>query len=175
MSDTETINFNEESKLRGSVVEPQRKEHKDILAKLEIPALVDVEIAQTSGGDVSESKIKFKQQLDEVASDAQEVIDSLKSDYFSPDPDFLEPQIIEAEKKLEDVSKDLWVKLELTDYKDPANYYEMIKTTKSIFRKSLKRLIQEEKIIKSKELSDDLKDLYISKANIEDKLIELYK
>ena len=49
MSDTENINFDEESKLRGFVTMSQVKERKDILTKLEIPTLVDIEIAQTLG------------------------------------------------------------------------------------------------------------------------------
>ena len=175
MSDTETINFDEESKLRDSVAKSKVKEHKDILVKLEVPALVDIEISQTPGEDASESKNKFKQQLDEVVIDAQEVLESIKSEDFSRDPDFLGPQIVEAEKKLEEISKDLWTKLELTDYEDPADYYEVIKTAKSVFSRDLKLLIQEEKAIKSKEISDDLKNLYINKANIEEKLLELYK
>ena len=175
MSDTESINFDEESKLRGSVVESQRKEHKDILAKLEIPALVDIEIDQKSRGDASKSKNEFKQQLDEVACAAQGVLESIKSEDFSWDPDFLGPQIKEVEKKLEEISNDLWTKLELTDYEDPADYYEMIKTAKSVFSRDLKYLIQEEKAIKSKEISDDLKDLYINKANIEEKLLSQLK
>ena len=83
MSDTEIINYDEESKFIDSVIEPQRKEHKDILAKLEIPTLIDIEIAQASGGDASNSKNKFKQQLDELVSDALNTIESIKPDEFS--------------------------------------------------------------------------------------------
>ena len=133
MSDTEIINFDEESKLRDSAVKSHSKEHKGILGKLKIPALVDIHTSQTPGEDASESKNKFKQQLDEVVSDALNAIESIKLDDFSRDPDFLEPQIKEAESKVDEVCKDLWIKLELEEYEDPADYYEMIKTAKSIF------------------------------------------
>ena len=107
--------------------------------------------------------------------DAEEVLESIKLNEFSRDLDFLELQIKSVEKKLEEISKDLWVKLELTDYEDPADYYEMIKTAKSAFSRDLNHLIQEEKAIKSKEICDDLKDLCVNKVNIEVKLIDLYK
>ena len=173
MSDTEFINFDGPTRHRGSVITSQRKEHKDILAKLEIPDLVDFEIAQALRTGASESKNEILEQLDEAACSAQGFLESIKPDDFSRDPDFLGPQIVEAEKKLEEVSKDLWVKLELTGYEDPANYYEMIKTAESVFRRDLRHLIKKEKIIKSKELSDELKELYVNKANIEEKLLEI--
>ena len=175
MSDTEFINFDGPTRHRGSVITSQRKEHKDILAKLEIPDLVDFEIAQALRTGASESTNEILEQLDEAACSAQGFLESIKSDNFSRDPDFLGPQIVEAEKKLEEVSKDLWVKLELTGYEDPANYYEMIKTAESVFRRDLRHLIKKEKAIKSKELSNDLKELYVNKANIEEKLLEIYK
>ena len=102
-----------------------------------------------------------------------EVLDSIKQEKFSRDPDFLELQIEEAEQKLDEVSKDLWIKLELTDYEDPEDYYSMIKTAKAVFSSNLKELTEKEKEIKSKELNNEQKELYFNKINIEEKILEI--
>ena len=168
MSDTEVIDFNEESKLRESIIEQPKREHTDIFIKLQIPALAEIGIAKSN-----EPKNKFKQELDEVMNHFIEVLEKIKQKDFSRDPDFLESQIMETEQKLEELSKDFWVKLELTDYEDPKDYYSMIKTAKAVFSKDLKDLIKKEKAIKSKELNNEQTELSFNKVNIEEKLLEL--
>ena len=170
MSETEIIDFNEETKQTESIIEQPKREHTDILTKLKIPALAEIETAKSIE---DESKIKFKQELDEAVNHSIEVLDKIKQKDFSRDPDFLGPQIEKAEQKLDEVSKDLWVKLELTDYEDPEDYYSMIKTAKAVFSSDLKDLLEKEKAIKSKELSNEQTELYFKKVNIEEKLLEL--
>ena len=170
MSETEIIDFNEETKLTESIIEQPKSEHKDILVKLKIPALVEIKIAKSIE---DKSIIKFKQELDEAVIYSIEVLNSIEYEDFSRDPDFLELQIKEAEEKLDELSKDLWVKLELTDYEDPEDYYSMIKTAKAVFSSSLEDLIEKEKAIKSKGPSYEQKELYFNKVNIEAKLLEI--
>ena len=173
MSDTEVIGLTEESKLTESIIELPKKEHRDILVKLKIPALAEIETAKSIEDESNESIIKFKQELDEAVNHSIEVLDKIKQEDFSKDPDFLELQILETEQNLEEISKALWVKLELTDYEDPEDYYSMIKTAKAIFNKDLKDLMEKEKEIKSQNLNEELKELYENKFNIEDKLLIL--
>ena len=173
MSDTEVIDLTEESKLTESIIELPKKEHKDILVKLKIPALAEIETAKSIKDESNESKNKFKQELEEVMNHSIEVLDKIKQGDFSKDPDFLELQILETEQNLEQISKALWVKLELTNYEDPKDYYSMIKTAKAVFSSDLKDLMEKEKEIKSQNLNEELKELYENKFNIEDKLLAL--
>ena len=173
MSETEVIDLTEESKLTESIIKLPKKEHRDILVKLKIPALAEIETAKSIEDESNESIIKFKQELDEAMNHSIEVLDKIKERDFSIDPDFLEPQIMETEQNLEEISKALWVKLELTDYEDPKDYYSMIKTAKAVFNSDLKDLTEKEKEIKSQNLSEELKELYENKFNIEDKLLAL--
>ena len=173
MSDTEIIDFNEETKITKSIIEQQKREHIDILTKLKIPALAEIETAKSIEDESNEFKNKFKQELDEAVNHSIEVLDKIKQKDFSRDPDFLELQILESEQNLEEISKALWVKLELTDYEDPEDYYSMIKAAKAVFSRDMKDLIEKEKDIKSQNLSEELKELYDNKFNIEDKLLAL--
>ena len=101
------------------------------MTKLKIPALIEIEIDKPIEDESNESKLK--QEFDEAINYSIRVLDSIKQEDFSKDPDFHELQIKQAKQKLNDVSKDLFAKLELTDYEDPEDYYSMIKTANAVF------------------------------------------
>ena len=60
MSDTEIIDFNEESKQTDSIIEQPKREHRNILTKLGIPALAEIGTAKSIEDESCESIIKFK-------------------------------------------------------------------------------------------------------------------
>ena len=173
MSDTLVVRFNEESKQSDLNSNAEEDEDDDILDKLGIPALSEIDTAQKDGNDEGESKNKLKRSLNKVFKEALEVIKSIKNKEFSRDPDFLELQIMKAEKKLNEFSKVIWEKLDLTCYKDPSDYYTMIRMAKGVFSRDLKDLMEKEKNIKNHELSKDIFELYTEKFITEGKLIDI--
>ena len=103
------------------------------MTKLKIPALIEIEIDKSIEDKSCESKNKFKQEFDEAVNHSIRVLDLIKQEDFSKYPDFLELQIKQVKQKLNDVFKDLFAKLELTDYEDPEDNYSMIKTANAVF------------------------------------------
>ena len=65
MPDTEVIDLIEESKQTDSIIELPKKEHRDILAKLKISVLAEIETTKSIEGESNESKNKLKQELEE--------------------------------------------------------------------------------------------------------------
>ena len=173
MSDTESIDLNEEPKQTDSIIKQQEKEQRDILAELEIPALVEIKSTKSILDELNESKNIFKNELDETVNHSIEILDSIKQENFSRDPDFLEPQINEAKQKLDELSKNLWVKLELTDYENPEDYYLMIKTAKAILRRDLDILIKKAMVFECQNMNEEIKELHDNKFIIQDKLFAL--
>ena len=173
MSDSEPIELSEDSKQSNLDHKLKDKVQRYISEELKIPAVSQIQITEIFGGDASKSKNKFKQELDKEVENAMKIIDSIKQEDFSKDPDFLKLQIEAVEEKLDQVSKALWVKLELTDNEEPPDYFSMIKSAKAVFNRDLKDLLEKEKAFNSQEFSEEVNELYINKINLEEKLVDL--
>ena len=173
MSDSEPIELSEDSKQSSLDLKLKDKVQRYISEELKIPVVAQIQITEIVGGDASKSKNKFKQELDIEVENAMKIIDSIKQEDFSKDPDFLKLQIEAVEEKLYQVSKALWVKLELTDYEEPPDYFSMIKSAKAVFNRDLKELVVKEKVVNSQEFSEEFNELYINKIILEGKLAEL--
>ena len=171
MSNSEPIELSEDSKQSDHKLPDQVQRY--ILEELKIPAVTKIEIAEIFGGDVSKSKNKFKQELDKEVDNALKIIDSIKQEDFSRDPDFLKLQIEAVEEKLDQISKALWFKLKLTDYEEPPDYFSMIKSANTVLNRDLKDLVEKEKAVNSQEFSEEVNELYINKINLEEKLADL--
>ena len=173
MSDSERVELSEETKHSKLYLDTYNKVHWDILKKLKIPTVAKIEIAEIVEENTIKSKNKFKLKLNKEVNSALKIIDSIKQEEFSKDPDFLKLQIEAVEEKLDQISKELWIKLELTDYEEPPDYFSMIKSAKAVFNRDLKDLLEKEKAFNSQEFSEEVNELYINKINLEEKLADL--